>query len=145
MKSLSGEYLRTSLIRRDIGWVMVWCHQATSHYLSQCWPRSMASLGHNELSHWPVDEQNVWLFADDIYFNCIFLNENILNLLIPIDISLGSNWQVSNGSGNSLVPHRHQAITWTNDDLGLKHKVTWCLQSYDLWMMHILHCQASMS
>ena len=23
--------------------VMVWCHQATSHYLSQCWPSSMTS------------------------------------------------------------------------------------------------------
>ena len=22
--------------------VMAWCHQATSHYLSQCWPRSMS-------------------------------------------------------------------------------------------------------
>ena len=34
--------------------VMVWCRQATSHYLSQCWPRSMphmSSLGHNELSY----------------------------------------------------------------------------------------------
>ena len=34
--------------------VMAWCRQATSHYLSQCWPRSMcchmASLGHNVLS-----------------------------------------------------------------------------------------------
>ena len=32
--------------------VMAWSHQATSHYLSQCWPRSMSlmtSLGHNEL------------------------------------------------------------------------------------------------
>ena len=29
---------------------MAWCHQAASHYLSQCWPRSMASLGHNELN-----------------------------------------------------------------------------------------------
>ena len=25
--------------------VLGWCHQATSHYLSQCWPRSMASYG----------------------------------------------------------------------------------------------------
>ena len=25
--------------------VMVWCRQATSHYLSQCWPRSMAPNG----------------------------------------------------------------------------------------------------
>ena len=35
--------------------VMAWCHQATSHYLSQCWPRFMSpygvSLGHNELKH----------------------------------------------------------------------------------------------
>ena len=31
---------------------MAWCHQATSHCLSQCWPRPchhMTSLGHNEL------------------------------------------------------------------------------------------------
>ena len=25
--------------------VMTWCHQATSHYLSQCWPRSMSLYG----------------------------------------------------------------------------------------------------
>ena len=25
--------------------VMVWCRQATSHYLSQCWPRSLSSYG----------------------------------------------------------------------------------------------------
>ena len=25
--------------------VMAWCHQATSHYLNQCWPRSMSSYG----------------------------------------------------------------------------------------------------
>ena len=25
--------------------VMAWCHQATSHYLSQCWPRSVLPYG----------------------------------------------------------------------------------------------------
>ena len=25
--------------------VMAWCRQATSHYLSQCWPRSLSSNG----------------------------------------------------------------------------------------------------
>ena len=30
--------------------VMAWCRQAISHYLSQCWPSSMASPGHNELT-----------------------------------------------------------------------------------------------
>ena len=38
--------------------VMAWCHRATSHYLSQCWPNvdpdlchPMASLGHKKLVH----------------------------------------------------------------------------------------------
>ena len=34
--------------------VMAWCRQATSHYLSQCWPRSLVSLGHNELTMFGV-------------------------------------------------------------------------------------------
>ena len=44
--------------------VMAWCRQATSHYLSQCWPRSMspmASLGLNELSYWLRDKWQ-WFF-----------------------------------------------------------------------------------
>ena len=35
--------------------VMAWCHQATSHYLSQCWPRSLSPYGitrPNELIYW---------------------------------------------------------------------------------------------
>ena len=31
--------------------VMAWCHQATSHYLSQCWPRSMSQYGVTR-PHW---------------------------------------------------------------------------------------------
>ena len=31
--------------------VMAWCRQATSHYLSQCWPISMPLYGHNELRY----------------------------------------------------------------------------------------------
>ena len=30
--------------------VMAWCRQATSHCLSQCWPRSMSPHGHNLLT-----------------------------------------------------------------------------------------------
>ena len=36
--------------------VMAWCRQATSHYLSQCWPRSLLPNGvtrPNELPHLP--------------------------------------------------------------------------------------------
>ena len=34
-----GRSLHQSILVR----VMVWCHQAPSHYLSQCWPRFMPS------------------------------------------------------------------------------------------------------
>ena len=29
--------------------VMAWCHQATSHYLNQCWPRSLSPYGFTRL------------------------------------------------------------------------------------------------
>ena len=39
--------------------VMAWCHQATSHYLSQCWPRSWWPYGITRpqwvKSMWPSD------------------------------------------------------------------------------------------
>ena len=35
--------------------VMTWCHRATTHYLSLCWPRSMVSLGNYEsMSIWHI-------------------------------------------------------------------------------------------
>ena len=51
--------VETSLVKLPIIWmwldftddqltlvqVMAWCHQATSHYLSQCWPRSLSPYG----------------------------------------------------------------------------------------------------
>ena len=64
--------------------VMAWCRQATSHYLSQCWPRSMSPygiLGPNELiilvndwhiilTHWPLAGVAVILkvwFSNSLY------------------------------------------------------------------------------
>ena len=38
--SLDHTYDMSTLVQ-----VMVWCHQATSHYLSQCWPRSLLPYG----------------------------------------------------------------------------------------------------
>ena len=41
--------------RSTLAQVMVWCHQTTNHYFSQCWCSwccHMVSLGHNELTHW---------------------------------------------------------------------------------------------
>ena len=38
--SLDHTYGKSALVQ-----VMAWCHQATSHYLSQCWPRSLSPYG----------------------------------------------------------------------------------------------------
>ena len=51
--------------------VMAWCRQATSHYLSQCWPRSLLPYGGTrpqcvKVTHYT---QFLWkLFASNIYF-----------------------------------------------------------------------------
>ena len=52
-KSLDLSDAKSTLVQ-----VMAWCRQATSHYLSQCWPRSMSPYGvirpqwaHCDLSH----------------------------------------------------------------------------------------------
>ena len=43
--------------------VKAWCHQATSHYLSQCWPRPLycykISVSHNELTQQNQAQQNL--------------------------------------------------------------------------------------
>ena len=47
--------------------VMAWCHQATSHYLSQCWPSSLAPYGVarpqwvNDIMIYVFCQSNVWL------------------------------------------------------------------------------------
>ena len=63
--------------------VMASCLHATSHFLNQCWSRSMTWL-----AYWCLNtlrpRQNGRYFADDI-FKCIFFNENIW---ISLKISL---------------------------------------------------------
>ena len=103
--------------------VMAWCRQATSHYLSQCWPSSMSPYGITR-PQWVNSSppgQNGRHFAGNI-FRCIFVNEKFC-ILIQISLKFVPKWQyVSIGLGNGLAPNRRQAITWTNDDL-----VHWCI------------------
>ena len=46
--------------------VMVWCHQVTNHYLSQCWPRSLSPYGVTRPQWvkgtlvWRSDESDLW-------------------------------------------------------------------------------------
>ena len=45
MKSPSDECHKPTDHKSTLGQVMAWCRQATSHYLSQCWPRFMSPNG----------------------------------------------------------------------------------------------------
>ena len=50
--------------------VMAWCRQATSHYLSQCWPRSMSPYGvtkHQWVNYWQHLSIKKWLKMRIIY------------------------------------------------------------------------------
>ena len=59
--------------------VMAWCHQATSHYLSQCWPRSMSPYGVTR-TQW-VNTDNKMADTMQATFLKNFLNENICILI----------------------------------------------------------------
>ena len=79
--SLDLNYEKSTLVQ-----VMAWCHQAISHYLSQCWPRSLSPYGVTR-PQWVNPSppgQNGHPFAGHI-FKCIFLDESGR---IPIQISL---------------------------------------------------------
>ena len=76
-----------STLVQVIAWC--WCHQATNHCLSRCWPRSLlpygitSMLGHNVLTHWGR----------------------------ATHICVGKLTII--GSDNGLSPGRRQAIIWT--------------------------------
>ena len=95
--------------------VMVWCHQAISHYLSKYWPRlwcHMASLSHDELSHhWllpytnlartsklthgPANYEVMANYAAEYWYNKVFIANNHNNTCIYIPSCMKSTWMVS--------------------------------------------------
>ena len=85
---------------------MTWCHQAQSHYLGHCWPRSMSphDVARPQWINTLRPRQNGHLFADDT-FKRIFLNENIR---ISIKISLKF---VPKGTINN-IPALVQIMAW---------------------------------
>ena len=94
--------------------VMAWCRQATSHYLSQCWPSSMLPYGVTR----PQCVNTLRLrwngrhFADNIFkFIVVFCFRYHWILLQMIQLT------VNIGSDNGLVLNRRQAIIWTDNGL----------------------------
>ena len=83
--------------------VMACCRQATSHYPSQYWPRSLSPHG--------VTRPQCAKISD------IFLKSQWVNLLLPSDAIWHQDILVNIGSGNGLSPVQWKAITWIIVDL----------------------------
>ena len=91
--------------------VMAWCCQATTHYLNQCWSRSLPPYGVTR-PHWvKLKSYDTW-FIHDIYFTCtIFLKFSLEHgLITTIHHSFDDKSQL-NGSGNGLVPSSNKPFT----------------------------------
>ena len=75
--------------------VMAWCHKATSHYLSQCWLRSLPPYGVTRPQWVNILRlrQHCRHFTDSV-FKCIFFNENI-SILIQISLKFLSKGPVN--------------------------------------------------
>ena len=87
----SNECHRTLLMidKSTLVQVMAWCRQATSHYLSQCWLKSLSPYGlaRTQWVNTLKPRQNALHFPDNI-FKCIFLNKNIWIFLLIFHWSL---------------------------------------------------------
>ena len=69
-----------------VGYVMVWCHQATSHDLSQCWPRSPDAITRSKC--WcpistPIVEEMYTSLLDII--SKAFISNETQNIVKPLD------------------------------------------------------------
>ena len=121
--------------------VMAWCHQATSHYLSQCWPRSMSpyeatrpqrvnacnpvDLLHNLWEHnWDINSlvpgRFWWNFRLVIFkFILVIDGWGISSILVKLP-SWECQWTLlmisQHWFGQWLGAVRQQAITWANFD-----------------------------
>ena len=86
--------------------VMAWCRQATSHYLSQCWPRSMSPCGitRPQCVNSSLPGQNGCHFTDNI-FRCIFVNEQ-LRILIKILLKVVPKGPIDN------IPALVEIMAW---------------------------------
>ena len=78
---------------------MAWCHQATSHYLSQCWPRSMSPNGNTTLQ----------------YVKGNYSRVNVLEL---------PRWEVKIALGNGLVLVRINIICIIHFSIVLLHAIS---------------------
>ena len=81
--------------------VMAWCCQATSHYLSQCWPRSLLQYGVTR-PEWVKTLSNVihsWVAS----VTCDWIGLAVVGKCMPCIF-------VNFGSGNGLLPDGNKPL-----------------------------------
>ena len=116
--------------------VMAWCRQATSHYLSQCWPRYLSPYGvtrpqwvntvqYNQFSpkctpefscRARYEESLVSLWAENLTKGLNLLLHCCMQYSVNIYQLIVACWYVviDTGSKNGWFPVQHQAIAWTD-------------------------------
>ena len=108
VKLSSHECHRTLPMRsRTLVQVMAWCRQATSHYLSQCWPRSLSPYGVTR-PQWVNSSppgQNSRHFTDNI-FRYISVNENFC-ILVEISLKFVPKGPINNKTTLVSLQWRH--------------------------------------
>ena len=128
--------------------VMAWCHQATSHYLGQCWPKlchHMVSLGHNELICYFVDKMSTlqlvegllnWLetlypaISAKVSYPTVFHHKicmfKLSNFWIP-PLSMCMTWVMldwmAQVSLDDYKSHSYVTFLWLNE---IGRIVSWC-------------------
>ena len=66
--------------------VMAWCHQATSHYLSQCWPRSLSSYCITKPQWYNVNSttQKPYIIRFYMLWYCVLQLESFLYIYVNL-------------------------------------------------------------
>ena len=116
--------------RSTLDRVMAWCRQATNHYLSQCWPRSM--LPYDVTGPQWVNRGWSWTAVGARRHN----TQTIINSLAPGRLEWNFGWlsfkliSQSDGWGiSSEVALRWWSVDLTDDKSTLVQVMAWCRQA----------------
>ena len=100
-----NEYLRTPLWEVNVQ-IMACCHQATSYYLSQCWPICVYKYINGSIQVY---------IAKGLQFIRTSINYYLTHWGWVTHICVSN--QTIIGSDNGLLPVRRQVISWTSADI----------------------------
>ena len=118
---LSSDVTGPDLWKSTMVQVLAWCHHhAISHYLSQCWPSSIAPYGITRLAYGlHIEARMKWTQLCRPHFRNHFdewLNKRfyILIHISSMCVPGGVQLTINNGLGNDLGLNRWQTVTWGN-------------------------------